>query len=49
MAKIKDRPKKKIVKIVIEKRIEPLRVLDLEISDYEFANELITPQKRNRF
>lgn len=42
MAKKKAKTKKqKIIKIVIEKKNEPLRVVDLKVSDFPESNKFI--------
>jgi len=41
MAKNKDKPKEKIIKIVIEKRSEPLKVSDLKVRDFPKSNKTI--------
>jgi hypothetical protein len=41
MAKTKARSKKKIIKIVIEKRSEPLKVPDIKVRDFPESNKIV--------
>ena len=40
MAKRKVKTKEKIIKIVIEKRVEPLKVPDIKVRDFSVADKI---------